>query len=90
MDADLVVQLFHSMLIFIRMASIYKQISSLSLGQLDKLYSIKTDTIKVVFIVGFIKQLIQLRSPQYSAVVQDCIIQYLSQLLNRVEERGDI
>ena len=90
MDADLVVQLFHSMLIFIRMAIIYKQISSLSLGHLDKLYSIKPDTIKVVFIVGFIKQLIQLRSPQYSAVVQDCIIQYLPQLLNRIEESGGI
>ena len=38
MDADLVVQLFHSMLKFIRMATIYKQIISLSLGQHDKLY----------------------------------------------------
>lgn len=56
----------------------------------NSIYLIGTDTIKVVFIVGSTKQLIQIRSPQYSAVVQYCIIQYLPQLLNQIEEIGGI
>ena len=54
------------------------------------LYLIRTGIIKVVFIIGSTKKLIQIRSPQYSAVVQCYIIQYLPQLLNRVEESGNI
>ena len=38
MDADLVVQLPHSMRKFNRMANTYKEIISFSLGQHDKLY----------------------------------------------------